>query len=442
MSSAPRPQAVFLHSGFRSGSTWFWNRFRKAAGTCAYYEPFNEVLASLDPQILARNRPDSWPARHPALDAPYYAEYAPVLQPAGGVLRYQRRFAYQSYFDDGPDEEQRRYLTLLTDRANRAGALPVLGFCRSLGRLPWLRRHCPGLHIVTWRNPWDQWASYHDQLLRQRNSYFEFRAFLIACLGSCHQTYHPFFADLHLPPMLSYTSADNEEFLDFFFHATHVDHRFRIFLRVFMFDMLNALGHADVLVDLDRMNGDAAYRASMTGTLRSLTGLSDLSFDDCALPRHGWLDDGAYLSGLDDALAFLDDWGRAAPGFPAAGVSPGPDPAALDELKGRLGDCRKALGAAARAAGMVEEVAPGSGDLDRYALCQVLFAIRRMARPGGVPTDGPAHLQAVYGADYPFLRDDLARVSDLVEGLGTSPQHDVQRQTAARLRRMLVGQER
>lgn len=430
MSSVP-PSALFLHSAFRSGSTWFWSRFRKASGTCAFYEPFNEAMATLDPQNAAESRPN-WSPGHPALDAPYYAEYAPLLDPDGGVRRYRRRFAYQSYFDDGPDAEQQSYLSLLIGHARQAGRLPVLGFCRSQARLPWLRRHCPGLHLVTWRNPWDQWVSYHHQTLRHRNAYFEFRAFLIASLGGCHARYRPFFADLYMPPMLTYTTPDDEGFLDFFFHASHVDHRFRIFLRVFMFDMLNALANADIVVDLDRMNAESAYRGAMTSDLRGRTGLADLAFEDCALPRHGWMEDGAYLSGLDEAMDFLDGWGGHA-------GNDWTDGAALADLKGRLALCRDGLAAVARASVTADEPEPGAGGLDRYTLSQVLFAVRRMVRHGGSPSDGPAHLRAVYGEDFATLCEGLAGVAGLVEDMNADPGHESLRRAAVELGRLLAG---
>jgi hypothetical protein len=51
MTDNSRP-AVLLHSGFRTGSTWFWNCFRRAANTCAFYEPFHECLAELHPDTF------------------------------------------------------------------------------------------------------------------------------------------------------------------------------------------------------------------------------------------------------------------------------------------------------------------------------------------------------------------------------------------------------
>jgi len=52
-------------------------------------------------------------------------------------------------------------------------------------------------------------------------------------------------------------------------------------------DMMLARRHADHVVDLDCMTGDAAYRATVTETLRAATGFANLSFDDSALPDHG-----------------------------------------------------------------------------------------------------------------------------------------------------------
>src|SRR5262249_21846978 len=37
--------AVFLHGGWRCGSTYIWSRFRDCAGTLCFYEPFHEILA-------------------------------------------------------------------------------------------------------------------------------------------------------------------------------------------------------------------------------------------------------------------------------------------------------------------------------------------------------------------------------------------------------------
>jgi hypothetical protein len=239
--------------------------------------------------------------------------------------------------------------------------------------------------------------------LQHKNAYFEFKAYLIASIGVCHKDYHDFFGDLQLPPFLKYTSVLDEKFLYPFFYATHVNQRFRIFLRVFMLDMLSALAHADVVVDLDRMSGEPAYRQAVTLHLRTLSGLADLSFDECLLPRHPYQDDGDYVTEMDEALAFLDRYG--------AGLSAdAPLYGALGALKERMTVCRKAMGAAASLLddAPITQIQEDEDDLDRLSLCHVLFAARRMVKGHADPTEAVSYLRLVYGSDFAARKADLA----------------------------------
>ncbi|HUC66807.1 MAG TPA: hypothetical protein VMA53_15320 [Stellaceae bacterium] len=302
--------SIFLHSGFRSGSTWFWHRFREARGTHAYYEPFHEKLAQLSLAALSEFGPQHWSSRHPDLAAPYFAEYRGVLRPEGGVELYETRFAAAAYYETGPDEAQAAYIRGLAEHARAAGKVPVFGFCRSLGRVPWFAALGEGVHITTWRNPWDQWVSCRDQAVKQQNWYFLFRFVLLASFGRCHPRYAPFFEGLDLPPAPAGIAAAELSALLAYFDAASVDTLFRIFLRVYMLDMLIALQHADHVVDLDALK-EPEHRRAVTAGLRRATGLADLSFEDCALPQHGPLHDAAYAPRIEEALALLNGAGAA-----------------------------------------------------------------------------------------------------------------------------------
>lgn len=331
MSNPPRAGGgIFLHSGFRSGSTWFWQRFRAAAGTRAYYEPFHEVLARLNPESLSQFAPQRWASGHPGLDAPYFAEYRDVLVPGGGVGFYQTRFAAETYYESEPDEPQAHYLRNLIDRAHEAGAAPVFGFCRSLGRVPWFRSLGQGVNIVTWRNPWDQWVSCRDQAVIHQNWYFLFRFVLFACFGARHQRFGPFFSGLDLPPAPEGIATAQLGALLGYFDAANLDALFSVFLRVYMLDMLIALQHADYVVDLDALTEDARQRRETATALQHLTGLRDLSFDDCALPRHEAQTETGEVARLEEALSFLTG--------PGASVADAHAPA-LPLLEQRLASC-------------------------------------------------------------------------------------------------------
>jgi hypothetical protein len=339
MNRTPRPPgAIFLHSGFRSGSTWFWHRFREAGGTHAYYEPFHEVLAMLSAEALSEFGPQHWGSGHPGLAAPYFAEYRHLLRPEGGVRRYETRLAAEAYYETGPDEAQAGYIRGLADHARQAGKLPVFGFCRSLGRVPWFAALGQGINIATWRNPWDQWVSCHDQAAVQQNWYFLFRYVLFACFGARHPRLGSFFSGLELPPAPEGIATAQLATLLAYFDAANMETLFRIFLRVYMLDTLISLDQADYTVDLDALSDDPERRREVASELRELTGLADLSFEDCALPRHGARQDADYSARIEEAAGFL-----AGVGAPAAADHP----RALPQLERRLAESLERLRRAA-----------------------------------------------------------------------------------------------
>jgi hypothetical protein len=309
MRSPPRPRAIFLHSGFRSGSTWFWHRFREAQGTLAYYEPFHELLASLTVEALPRYAPEQWASGHPSLGAPYFSEFRALLRPEGGVPFYQPRFAAEGYYETGTEAAQTLYIRSLVDHAQAAGKVPVFGFCRSLGRVPWFRALGEGVNIVTWRNPWDQWVSCRDQATVRQNWYFLFRFVLFASFGARHPRFKTFFGDLGLPPAPEGIATPQLAGLLAYLDAADLPTLFRIFLRVAMLDALIAVQHAEHLIDLDRVSTDAEHRRDAAAALREVTGLADLSIEDCVLPRHPGPEEGADGTLLEEALSFLQGAG-------------------------------------------------------------------------------------------------------------------------------------
>jgi hypothetical protein len=279
------PNTIFLHNGFRSGSTWFWSRFRAAADTCAYYEPFNEALGNIKAADVGTRNVMSPSAGHPALAAPYYAEYVPLLRPEGGVWGFTPDLPYNNYYDDVAKPQQLAYIESLVAHARQRGKVPVLGFCRSCCRVPWLRDFTNGRHIMAFRNPRDRWFSYRRQVEKFNNPYFEYMAYLIAAIGFYSGVYAGFFDDLPFLELTGIPVANRGPALVAFFETLSIHQRCRIFLRVFAIDMLVALPRADLVINLDRLTAESEYRQDRTARLRTITGLADLSFEDCALPR-------------------------------------------------------------------------------------------------------------------------------------------------------------
>src|SRR5690349_22370458 len=146
-----RSQSVFLHGGWRCGSTYLWNKFRELANVTAFYEPFSEKLATYTPEDILDDVPTAWDSRHPRLDRPYAAEYLPLIGERGVPL-FCDNFAVQRYFvaRDEPLFE-RDYLGLLIAHASSSSKQAVLGFSRSPGRVRAIKRQFRGFHVVLMR---------------------------------------------------------------------------------------------------------------------------------------------------------------------------------------------------------------------------------------------------------------------------------------------------
>lgn len=167
--------AVFLHTGWRSAGTWLWSRFRALLEVEAYYEPLNEALESLPVRDVPLFHPRGWGSRHPGTLRPYYQEYIPLLRETGGIAQFHANFPMMDFFADStaalPD--LRAYIAMLLDYAARRGNQPVLKFCRSIGRVGWMRQAFPdAVHIVALRNPMTQFFSALRQFKEHQNPYF------------------------------------------------------------------------------------------------------------------------------------------------------------------------------------------------------------------------------------------------------------------------------
>lgn len=256
---------VFLHAGVRSGSSYLWSKFRELRDVMAFYEPFSEDLGRMPRQFFLTHGPQTWRSGHQTT-APYYLEYAPLARDEGvGIEGFRAPFSYENYFraeDDLP--EQRRYLQMLLDMAHHEEKAPVLGFSRSLGRLPWLSRHFPGaVHVVLVRNPVEQWLSGYEFYRSTQNTYFLVHPIL--CLQQPGD--NAYMTDLNV--RMSTSLQENQ------FSPAAL---YEVFLHVYGASTMEAVAYADLVVDIDLLSASPSYRAFAMERIRELTGLPvDLS---------------------------------------------------------------------------------------------------------------------------------------------------------------------
>lgn len=268
---------VFIHSLFRSGSTYFFNVFRRAGGYWCYQEPEHEELIHLndEPRKLLQIFDEATrQLRHPSLDKPYFWEFYEI----SGALRglFKKSFSYDVFFScpgNGLSADQKEFFRALIDNAR---GVPVMQCCRSFGRAGAMKEVFGGIHIHLWREPRSQWWSY------KVNDYFDAVTNII------------YGADC-LPPVLStvkkqcgITNVRNDQFaveLDYAKnHPLGFAHSYFAFYAIWLFSFISCACIADINIDMDRLSNEVDYR-DQTQLSLSEFGIEHIDLTDCHMPR-------------------------------------------------------------------------------------------------------------------------------------------------------------
>ena len=277
--------AVFIHGFWRGGGTYLWHKFRAQPEMHAFYEPFNEAVGSNSGAEMLTRTTTSWPSKHPALAAPYLAEYAPLLS-AGQLRHYRKDFAVATYFPeaDALPDEQRSHVAALLAWARRGGRRPLLGFCRSLGRLPRLREAFAGAHIVPLRNPAHQWMSCFTQCREHGNDYFLVMHAMLAGQNRHHPLLKAVAERYDIPSIACRTFDQEIEAYRALLARLPLEASYRIFLAAYLAAYLEGLPASDLIIDMDLL-GLPTYRSRVEARLRALTACA-VALDDAAMPSY------------------------------------------------------------------------------------------------------------------------------------------------------------
>jgi len=146
------------------------------------------------------------------------------------------------------------YLLSLIENAQMRGRLPVLTATRSLGRIAGIKARFPGLHVFLYRNLFQQWCSYGEQAFL-RNSYFVRTVNVILDAGG----HDPILRRIReMFPCNDADAASPNQFYRF------------VFLHLYLYGA--AAETADLVVDVNRLEADAAYRDGIAGDLTAYAG--------------------------------------------------------------------------------------------------------------------------------------------------------------------------
>jgi hypothetical protein len=281
VTDACRP--VFLHSLWRSGSTYVWSRFRTAEGALCYYEPLHDGLQRLTHARIQRDTPEAVQYNHhPALAQPYFAEFAPLID-GRGVRNYHRRFAYNRFAPaaDEADPALQAYIQQLIDHARNQGRAPVLGFNRTGLRVAWLKGRFDACNIHIDRDPIDVFSSYLGQL--QGGNYYYFVKWMQIIAGN--PDYPPFRAALPLfrrPGGIEALYSNPKRYYRDVVDEASLETLYTITFLAWAACALHALEHCDLVIDIARADG-SDYGEAIAEAVRQQCGLP-VDFEDMRAP--------------------------------------------------------------------------------------------------------------------------------------------------------------
>ncbi len=283
-----RRRAVFLHGGWRCGSTYLWSRLRECADTLCFYEPFHEILARCTEKRIWRDTTLTWNSRHPLLKNPYRYEYLPLLRRIRrrGIRRYREEFSVGQYF---PGERglhaQMAYLRQLVRQAQRAGKQAVFGFSRSLARAGVIKEALGGWHAVIRRDPRQQWLSCRSYRVAEAALYFELCHFLILALAAPQSPAGWYARFLGLPRPRVGPVREQLQFMERALWPWSDELSYRAFVGVSLLSHEAAMCAADFIIDMEKLSREREYRNEVSAAFFSQCGL-EVRFDDCHIAVH------------------------------------------------------------------------------------------------------------------------------------------------------------
>ena len=283
---------IFIHSLFRTGSTYIWNKFRQFSQFYCCYEPFHQEMAQLE---LPANRAFLWgydkkstqTMRHPDLDRDYLEEYKRLLQPGvKGVPFFKKSFSFDDFCNSADDEnpDQKRYLDNLLKAAGEK--TPLFQFNRSAFRVSWFKKNYPHcLHIYLFRNPEHQFQSYMD--MYKQNGVNSFLAMDLITAGVNRNNLIFRLLDSCVPVFEYHSPVFDRERLIYsqLLPAYSTAEKYLIFYFIWFRAWTENVLHGDMLLSIDELSKSASYREMVQGFFRSRD-ICSIDFSDADIREY------------------------------------------------------------------------------------------------------------------------------------------------------------
>ena len=277
---------IFIHSLFRTGSTYIWNTFRKNPDYHCYYEPLHQVLADVTRDDLETALTiDFKLVNHPPIQKYYLHEYRDLFNKDEASLPYfKKSFSFDEFCLNDKNPDLKKYIDHLLKGAG--SKIPLLQFNRSALRIRWFKNNYrKGLHVYLVRNPHDQWASYEHLYKKTNDPTFFIQDLMTAGLN---QKSEYFKALAHYLSLSEFRSTHFEK--EYLFYKALLDlysprERYLLFYFIWMTAFIENALNVDLLINMNRLSQNPDYRKIILEAIFKQA-KADVDFEDCRIKEY------------------------------------------------------------------------------------------------------------------------------------------------------------
>ncbi len=268
---------IFIHSLFRTGSTYIWSKFRANSDYKCYYEPFHNELLGITKEGLVTVDKDALEFnKHPYQDKHYFYEYSDFIDDVG-VNNFKERFVVQEFCYNGDNISLKKYIDMLL----HGDKVPVLQFNRSSLRTKWFVNNYPeSTNIYLYRNARDNFMSY-ERYLSLDNPFFSAMSLLVI-ISQLRQPVFKWLSDYIKFPSITGSIEDDIDICGNEVADMSVVDRYLIFYTIWYTSLVFNARYADFCLDINKLTNSFSYNNSFVEYLVSI-GVHSITFNDAAM---------------------------------------------------------------------------------------------------------------------------------------------------------------
>ena len=279
---------VFIHSLFRTGSTYIWNKFRQSDRYYCYYEPFHQDFVS-----LSREHPDLWEfskavtehMHFPDLERSLTFEYRSLFVPGeNGLPLFRKSFSFDEYCYNGSNPRVKKYLDSLI--ANAKDKIPVLKFNRSSLRIRWFKSNYPeSVNLYLVRHPHDQFHSYLSMMKDNGLDVFLIMDLMIAGKNQNAGMFKLLASRIPLVDFPKRNFQIERLIYGILGNCYSIKEKYYIFYFIWLYSYYENVLNADLIVNLDLLTSNPYYREKIVRFLRNAD-FPPVEFQDARIHKY------------------------------------------------------------------------------------------------------------------------------------------------------------